>query len=185
MDLDLESGKKDLNMTKTPHECSSSNGEPHSFRPHSVSSTLQQRHPNTNYGRETEGDKTCGPMSCGDILKIAALSRKYGPLFYQDPFVMETLKCPMIKLMVAPRNGRKDNLCLISGVTADTEQKINQLGIWHYDQIISMTEVDILWFENKMNFEKGFVQNKDWKRQCQKFQLGMPYLNRLKEEVQR
>lgn len=146
---------------------------------------LEVKRADTILSGDIERSETSGPMSLGDILKIAELSRKYGPLFYKDPFVMEALDIPMNNLMVSARNGHKDNITLISGVTEDMERKINQLGIWHYDQIISMTDDDILWFEKKMNLEKGYVRINEWQRQCQNFQLEKNRLCSSNDEAKR
>lgn len=133
-------------------------------------SSQGERH-HSNYSQSTNTSVTGCAMSLGDILKIAEISRKYGPLFYQDSIILRSLGIPTRNLMPCPRNGLKDNLCLIMGVTNEIEKKLNELGIWHYDQICSMNDEDIFWLEEKMIFEKGYVHQMDWKKQCKKFQL--------------
>lgn len=172
-------------MTKNPPKSMAACGELECYDLRSQiipPNTSQQK---TNLPDEKEGSETARAMPLSNILKIAELSRKYGPLFYQDSLTFESLDIPMSNLRVTPRHGLKDNLCMISGVNEKIEQKINQLGIWHYDQIISMTDIEIIWFEKKMNFKRGYFQINNWKGQCQKLQLGYNSVDRPNEEAER
>ena len=65
---------------------------------------------------EREEKSTPQAMSLADILKIADISRKYGPLFYQDPFIISSIDIPMSDVIEAPRVPLAENLQLVLGI---------------------------------------------------------------------
>jgi predicted flap endonuclease-1-like 5' DNA nuclease len=51
------------------------------------------------------------------------------------------------ELLSEPRNGEKDNLTQIKGVGPKVEEKLNALGIYHFEQIANWSEANMLWLE--------------------------------------
>ncbi|MGW8205868.1 MAG: NADH-quinone oxidoreductase subunit NuoE [Hyphomicrobiaceae bacterium] len=79
-------------------------------------------------------------------------------------------KKPM--LLSAPRDGKGDDLRLIWGVAEKLQEKLNQMGIWHFDQIAKWTPDEVEWFEASMQGFKGRVERDKWIEQCQKLAEG-------------
>ncbi|MBU1213285.1 MAG: NADH-quinone oxidoreductase subunit NuoE [Alphaproteobacteria bacterium] len=61
----------------------------------------------------------------------------------------------------APRGGTADDLKLISGVGPKLEQTLNELGIYHFDQIAAWTPAAVAWVDNYLSF-KGRIDREDW-----------------------
>ena len=75
-------------------------------------------------------------------------------------------------LLKAPRGGKGDDLGLIWGVADKTAKRLNELGIWHFDQIANWTPADVAWFEAQMDGFKGRVTRDKWIEQSQKLAGG-------------
>jgi predicted flap endonuclease-1-like 5' DNA nuclease len=60
-----------------------------------------------------------------------------------------------------PRDGRADDLKLISGIGPKLEQKLNSIGIWHYDQVASWTQANIDWVNAAISF-RGRIEREKW-----------------------
>jgi len=61
----------------------------------------------------------------------------------------------------APRNGIPDDLKEISGIGLKIEDKLNELGIYHFDQIANWNKENIRWIEEYLVF-KGRVERENW-----------------------
>ncbi len=61
----------------------------------------------------------------------------------------------------APDGGQADDLKKISGVGPKLEQTLNELGIWHYEQVAALTKDDIAWVDERLRF-KGRIERDDW-----------------------
>ena len=59
------------------------------------------------------------------------------------------------------RSGKADDLKRIKGIGKVNESKLNAFGIWHFDQIASWTEDEILWVNDYIAFP-GRIQREDW-----------------------
>lgn len=68
-------------------------------------------------------------------------------------------------LMSAPRAGGADDLKLISGVGPKLEQTLNDLGVYHYDQVAKFKKKDIAWVDARLRF-KGRIERDDWMSQA-------------------
>jgi predicted flap endonuclease-1-like 5' DNA nuclease len=68
-------------------------------------------------------------------------------------------------LFDAPRGGEADDLKLISGIGPKLEQKLNSIGIWHYDQIASWTQREIDWVNAAISF-RGRIEREKWVSQA-------------------
>lgn len=76
------------------------------------------------------------------------------------------------ELLSAPRDGKGDDLGLIWGVADKLAEKLNAMGIWHFDQIAKWTDAHVAWFENEVPGFKGRVARDKWIEQCQKLASG-------------
>lgn len=65
-----------------------------------------------------------------------------------------------VKFLSAPE-GEADDLKKISGVGPKLEEKLNNLGIYHFSQIESFTAEDIEKVDAELNF-KGRIDREDW-----------------------
>ncbi len=60
-----------------------------------------------------------------------------------------------------PRDGRADDLKLISGIGPKLEQKLNSIGIWHYEQVAGWTQPNIDWVNAAISF-RGRIEREKW-----------------------
>lgn len=65
------------------------------------------------------------------------------------------------ELVDQPRNGRADDLKLISGIGPKLEQKLNSIGIWHYEQVASWTQENVDWVNAAISF-RGRIEREKW-----------------------
>jgi NADH-quinone oxidoreductase subunit E len=75
-------------------------------------------------------------------------------------------------LLTAPRNGRGDDLKLLWGVAEKLEKKLNDQGIWHYDQIARWTPLECLWVETHIEGMHGRIDRDRWLEQAVKLASG-------------
>ena len=61
----------------------------------------------------------------------------------------------------APRGGKADNLTRIKGVGSVNERKLNDHGIYHFDQIASWKKADVVAAEAYLAFD-GRIAREDW-----------------------
>ena len=71
----------------------------------------------------------------------------------------------------APRNGKPDDLKEISGIGLKIEEALNELGIYHFDQIAAWTQDNIDWIDNFLAF-RGRVNREDWVSQAKLLAAG-------------
>jgi NADH-quinone oxidoreductase subunit E len=64
-----------------------------------------------------------------------------------------------------PRQGRRDDLKQINGLGALDESTLNNLGIFHFDQIAGWNEAQVLWMENHV-FARGRIGQEQWQQQA-------------------
>jgi len=64
-----------------------------------------------------------------------------------------------------PRNGRRDNLKQINGLGPLDESTLNNLGVYHFDQIAAWDQKEVLWMENHA-FARGRIGREDWQGQA-------------------
>jgi predicted flap endonuclease-1-like 5' DNA nuclease len=69
------------------------------------------------------------------------------------------------ELFEKPRNGRADDLKMISGIGPKLEQKLNSMGVWHWDQIASWTPKEIEWVNVAIGF-RGRIERERWVSQA-------------------
>lgn len=78
--------------------------------------------------------------------------------------------------VTAPRPGGADDLKRITGIERNTEELLQQLGIYHYDQIAAWTRANIDWvdtfLEGKGLEGKGRITREGWVEQAGRLALG-------------
>ncbi len=63
------------------------------------------------------------------------------------------------------RNGKKDDLKRINGLGALDESTLNNLGVFHFDQIAGWDAGQVLWMENHV-FARGRIGHENWQQQA-------------------
>ena len=74
-------------------------------------------------------------------------------------------------LLTAPRNGQKDNLTRIKGIGLKIEEALNEIGIYHFDQIAAWDAENIAWADSTLGFP-GRAQREQWVEQAHALDLG-------------
>ncbi|MGB3313878.1 MAG: hypothetical protein WBB85_05665, partial [Albidovulum sp.] len=70
------------------------------------------------------------------------------------------------ELLDAPRGGKADDLKMIKGVGPKLEGLLNQVGVWHFDQIASWKAKDIAHVDEKMVGFHGRITRDEWVKQA-------------------
>ena len=65
-------------------------------------------------------------------------------------------------LLDAPREGRADDLKMVSGIGARLEEQLNGIGVWHLDQIAGWSTPQALWIDDRLGGVRGRVTRDDW-----------------------
>lgn len=79
-----------------------------------------------------------------------------------QPEAVPMTETPNPLLLDAPRNGAADDLKLVKGIGAKLEAGLNEIGIYHFDQVAGLDEAGIDWLDEHL---PGF------KRSCARFDL--------------
>jgi len=70
-------------------------------------------------------------------------------------------------VLSAPRNGKADDLKKIRGVGPRLEKTLNDLGIYHFDQISGWGADEIAWVDDNLSF-KGRIERDGWVSQAKR-----------------
>ncbi|KUJ79317.1 NADH-quinone oxidoreductase subunit E [Ruegeria profundi] len=83
----------------------------------------------------------------------------------------------------AARDGKADNLKLLKGVGPKLEHTLNELGIYHFDQIAAWTPEHVAWVDERLQF-KGRIERDGWIEQAGKLAAGeeTEFAKRAKED---
>ncbi len=119
---------------------------------------------NAGLVKELNARGTGAPLSTDALEKMKAEYAKRSPASGGAASMPELLK--------EPRAGKGDDLGLIWGVGDALAKKLNDMGIWHFDQIARWTPSDVAWFETQMDGFKGRIARDKWIEQCQKLATG-------------
>ena len=71
-----------------------------------------------------------------------------------------------------PRGGVADDLQRIAGIGPKLEMVLNDLGIYHYDQIAGWTDDEVAWVDRYLRF-KGRVERENWIAQAAALMAGV------------
>ena len=75
-------------------------------------------------------------------------------------------------LLSAPRAGGADDLKKIKGVGPKLEGVLNDVGVYHYDQIAAWTPQEVAWADENLVGFKGRVSRDDWVSQAKALAAG-------------
>jgi predicted flap endonuclease-1-like 5' DNA nuclease len=64
-----------------------------------------------------------------------------------------------------PRAGTPDDLKLVNGIGRVIEQKLNAVGVWHFDQIAAMSDDELAWISGHVGFP-GRALRENWRGEC-------------------
>lgn len=71
-----------------------------------------------------------------------------------------------------PRDGGADDLKRIKGVGPKLEGMLNDLGIWHFDQVAGWGAAEVAWMDANLKGFKGRVSRDDWIGQATELAAG-------------
>ncbi len=77
------------------------------------------------------------------------------------------------RVLTAARDGKPDDLKMIKGVGPKLEGVLNDIGIYHYDQIAAWGPAEIAWADQNLVGFKGRVSRDDWVGQAGKLAAGV------------
>ena len=97
--------------------------------------------------------------------KLAALSRDASPEEKADAVGSRP------KALKKPRKDKPDDLKKISGIGPANEEKLHNLGIYHYDQIAQWGRPEIRWVGQFLSFA-GRIDREDWVAQAKALAAG-------------
>lgn len=102
------------------------------------------------------GKSTCSGDSCGEHVDV-----------HHDTHEVASAESGDTKpvLLTAPRGGEKDNLTRIKGVGVKIEEALNNIGIYHFDQIAAWDEENIAWADSTLGFP-GRAERENWVAQA-------------------
>jgi predicted flap endonuclease-1-like 5' DNA nuclease len=70
------------------------------------------------------------------------------------------------EMLDKPRGGKADDLKLIKGVGPALEKILNDVGVWHFDQVASWKAKDIAFVDAKMQRFSGRITRDEWVKQA-------------------
>ena len=76
------------------------------------------------------------------------------------------------ELLKKPRGGKADDLKLIWGVGPKLEKMLNDMGVWHFDQVGSWTAKELAWVDERLEGFKGRAKRDVWVKQAKKLATG-------------
>ncbi|WP_439498987.1 NADH-quinone oxidoreductase subunit NuoE [Bosea sp. (in: a-proteobacteria)] len=76
------------------------------------------------------------------------------------------------ELLTAARNNAPDDLELIWGVGPALAKMLNEMGVWHYDQIAKWSQAELAWVDSRLTGFKGRATRDDWISQSKKLATG-------------
>lgn len=105
--------------------------------------------------------QTSAPKGRSGSALDAALAKSKEPALKAGP-----------QLLTAPRRGKADDLKQIKGIGPKLEQLLNDVGVWHFDQIASWKAKDIAFVDGKMQGFKGRISRDGWVKQAKVLATG-------------
>ena len=70
------------------------------------------------------------------------------------------------KGLTAPRDGGADDLKKIKGIGPKVETMLNDLGIYHYDQIAAFSDAELAWVDDNLKGFRGRASRDNWVSQA-------------------
>lgn len=111
---------------------------------------------------------TAAPLMAPIPVKSEELHIENTQPFAIDP---ETIAIPQLatepELLKKPRQGSADDLTLINGIGKAIQNKLFAVGIFHYDQLADLNELQIDWLNRSTGFA-GRAERENWCAQAKK-----------------
>jgi len=79
---------------------------------------------------------------------------------------------PAPGMLAAPRGGRADDLKRIKGIGPKLEALLNQVGVWHFDQIAAWKAKDIAQVDERLVGFHGRITRDEWVKQARALAAG-------------
>lgn len=79
---------------------------------------------------------------------------------------------PAPEMLAAPRGGRADDLKQIKGIGPKLEALLNEVGVWHFDQIASWKAKDIAHVDERLVGFHGRITRDEWVKQAKALAAG-------------
>ncbi|MCX7864522.1 MAG: NADH-quinone oxidoreductase subunit E [Novosphingobium sp.] len=76
------------------------------------------------------------------------------------------------ELLKKPRSGKGDDLKLIWGVGPKLAKMLNDMGVWHFDQIAAWGKAELNWVDDRLEGFKGRASRDEWVKQSKKLAKG-------------
>lgn len=110
------------------------------------------------------------PSATGKAIKDAdkGSAGKAAPAAEAAPAIAEAKP----ELLTAARGGKGDDLELIWGVGPKLATMLNEMGIWHYDQVAAWTPAELAWVDARVTGFKGRAVRDDWVSQAKRLATG-------------
>ncbi len=104
--------------------------------------------------------------------KTAPKSPKGAPKAKAIPAAPKAKAESQPELMKKPRAGKSDDLKLIWGVGPKLEKMLNDMGVWHFDQIAAWGKSELNWVDDRLEGFKGRASRDEWVKQSKKLAKG-------------
>lgn len=85
-------------------------------------------------------------------------------------------------ILSTPRQSGKDNFLKVRGIDEITMDELNNLGIYHFDQIAKWDNKNCSWIEEIGNFYSNRIKKEQWVEQAKILALGKETVYSLKLE---
>ena len=117
------------------------------------------------------GKSTCANDDCGE--KETLVDTHHDTHIAATPVAVKEPSTHDEKpaVLAAPRNGEKDNLTRIKGIGIKIEQALNEIGIFHFDQIAAWDAENISWADRTLGFP-GRAEREQWVAQAKALAQG-------------
>lgn len=79
---------------------------------------------------------------------------------------------PAPEMLTAPRGGKADDLKQIKGIGPKLEKLLNDVGVWHFDQIASWKAKDIAHVDEMLVGFRGRITRDAWVKQAKRLAAG-------------
>ena len=84
----------------------------------------------------------------------------------RDNAPAEPLALARPAVLDAPRGGKADNLKMVWGIGPKIERLLHRLGVFHFDQLVNLTEQELHWIDANLENFKGRASRDRWKVQA-------------------
>ena len=75
-------------------------------------------------------------------------------------------------MLAKPRGGKPDDLKQISGVGEQVEKTLNDMGVYHFDQVAGWNAGEVEWVDDNLPGIKGRISRDKWVDQSKALSAG-------------